>query len=109
LTRFAWEVRLAAYENKAFDLPSAAQEIVDYLLFVDEASFNTPLQGDSGFTAKFAASGIRDTKGRSLKDFDLKHRLMRYPCSYMIYSAAFDSLPSEGRTAVYKLLWQVLT
>jgi hypothetical protein len=27
----------------------------------------------------------------------------------MIYSAAFDALPFEGRAAIYKLLWQVLS
>jgi hypothetical protein len=109
LTRFAWQIRVAAYENQTFHLDSVAEEIADYMLFLDEASFDTPIQGTSGFTEKFAASGIRDKRGRSLKDFDLKRRLMRYPCSYMIYSAAFDALPSEGRGAVYRRLWQMLS
>jgi hypothetical protein len=34
---------------------------------------------------------------------------MRYPCSYMIYSAAFDGLPVEARKAVYRRLWEVLS
>jgi hypothetical protein len=109
LTRFGWQIRVAAYEKQVVDLDQGAQEIVDYMLFSDAASFDDAIQGTSGFAEKFAASGFRDKRGRSLKDFDLKHRLMRYPCSYMIYSAAFDALPSEGRAAIYRLLWQVLS
>ena len=34
---------------------------------------------------------------------------MRYPCSYMIYSAAFDGLPSEALAAIYQRLWRILS
>ena len=34
---------------------------------------------------------------------------MRYPCSYMIYSEAFDSLPVEAKEAIYKRMWQILS
>ena len=34
--------------------------------------------------------------------------MFRYPCSYMMYSAAFDSLPENARHAVYDRLWDVL-
>lgn len=34
---------------------------------------------------------------------------MRYPCSYMIYSDAFDGLPTEAKEAVYARLWQILS
>jgi hypothetical protein len=34
---------------------------------------------------------------------------MRYPCSYMIYSAAFDALPAGTRDAVYRRMWAVLS
>jgi hypothetical protein len=109
LTRFGWQIRVAAHDKQTFGIDSGAQEIVDYLLFTNEAPFEASIEGTSGFIEKFSASGIRDTKGRSLHDFDLRHRLMRYPCSYMMYSAAFDGLPTEGRAAIYKLLWQVLS
>ncbi len=33
---------------------------------------------------------------------------MRYPCSYMIYSEAFDGLPVEAKDAVYRRMWEVL-
>jgi hypothetical protein len=44
-----------------------------------------------------------------LREFDLERRLMRYPCSYMIYSEAFDSLLAEAREAIYKRMWQILS
>jgi hypothetical protein len=34
---------------------------------------------------------------------------MRYPCSYMIYSAAFDGLPADAKAAVFRRMWQVLS
>ena len=46
--------------------------------------------------------------GRSLREFDLKRRLFRYPCSYLIYSESFDALPAEMKDYVYRRLWQVL-
>ena len=34
---------------------------------------------------------------------------MRYPCSYLIYSAAFDGLPPIAKDAIYARMWQVLS
>jgi hypothetical protein len=56
-----------------------------------------------------SAAGPRDRRGRSLRDLDLTTRLLRYPCSYMIYSAAFDGLPTVVREAIYRRLWHVLS
>jgi hypothetical protein len=67
------------------------------------------VRGSSGFTRTFAATGPRDSQGRSLRELDLQRRLMRYPCSYMIYSEAFDAMPAAAREAVYNRLWQVLS
>jgi hypothetical protein len=67
------------------------------------------IEGSSSFAADFSAIGPRDTKGRSLRQLDLEKRLMRYPCSYMIYTPAFDALPPAALDAVYRRLWQVLS
>ena len=112
-TRVSWEVRAASY--KAHSSPGAvlrdtADELVDYLLFVDEWPLGgSRIEGSSGFAEKFSAQGPRDRKGRSLRQLDLKRRLMVYPCSYMIYSAAFDGLPAETKAAIYKRMWQILS
>ena len=34
---------------------------------------------------------------------------MRYPCSYMIYSKAFDRLPVEAKTLIYTRMGQILS
>jgi hypothetical protein len=87
----------------------AAREVVDYMLFVDEARLAGKIEGTSGFAEAFSAIGPRDTRGRSLRQLDLTRRLMRYPCSYMIYSPAFDALPAIAKDAIYRRLWQVLS
>jgi hypothetical protein len=110
LTRLGWETRLLEHERRSSNaVPNGVvNDIVDYMLFVDEAPI-TSVRGTSGFAESFAARGPRDGKGRSLREFDLERRLFRYPCSYMIYSHAFDALPESARNAVYERLWRVLS
>jgi hypothetical protein len=79
------------------------------MLFVDEAPLAGPVSGSSGFAQTFVTQGASDRHGRSLRQLDLSVRLMRYPCSDMIYSDAFDTLPSEARDAIYRRLWQILS
>jgi hypothetical protein len=111
LTRIGWETRFALHEKTMTPekLAGMAAEIVDYMLFVDEARISSPVRGTSGFEEKFAAVGPFDRKGRSLRQFDLQRRMMRYPCSYMIYSAAFDGLPAVAKEAIYRRMWRVLS
>jgi hypothetical protein len=111
LTRVGWETRFALHEKKLTPekLAGMAKEIADYMLFLEEARLNSPVQGTLGFEEKFAALGPFDKKGRSLRHFDLNRRMMRYPCSYMIYSPAFDALPDEARAAIYQRMWRLLS
>jgi hypothetical protein len=113
ITRLGWETRVALSNHLSDSskgvLREAVNEFADYMLFVDEAGMPAPITGSSGFDARFAALGPRDRKGRSLRDFDLRTRLFRYPCSYMVYSDAFDQLPAETREAIYRRLWQILS
>lgn len=112
LTRTGWDVRLARAdhpERVAAVAAAAAEELVDYLLFVDETPLPGRISGTSGFTEDFAGRGPVDRRGRSLRQFDLERRVFRYPCSYMIYSRAFAALPDEARAAVFDRLWRVLS
>jgi hypothetical protein len=111
LTRMGWETRFALHEKllTAEKLAGMAAEIVDYMLFVDEARISSPVRGMLAFENSFTARGPFDSKGRSLRQFDLDRRMMRYPCSYMIYAAAFDGLPAEAKDAVYQRMWRVLS
>jgi hypothetical protein len=90
-------------------IDNAGQRLLKYLLFVEEAELSEPICGTSGFAKHFEAMGPRDGLGRSLRDFDLTQRLFKYPCSYLIYSEAFDALPDPLRQYVYRQLWELLT
>ena len=79
-----------------------------YLLFSDEAQLNDKVCGTSRFAADFVVQGPRDARGRSLRDFDLEHRLFKYPCSYLIYSASFKALPVQVKDYVLRRLWEIL-
>ena len=103
ITRVGWESRMGVLT------PETVVEFVDYLLFVDEPPLEAPIKGMSGFAARFQAQGPADKRGRSFRQLDLERRLLRYPCSYMIYSAAFRALPDEARRDVYRRMWTILS
>jgi hypothetical protein len=96
-------------ESTARRFQGPAEDLVKYMLFVDEAALSEPVQGTTSFARDFSTRGPRDPKGRSLRDFDLKTRLFRYPCSYLINSKAFDALPVPVKDHVYRRLWEVLS
>jgi hypothetical protein len=114
LTRLGWQSRIAAHDSakktvSPSEVRDTANELVDYMLFVDEAPLPSPVRGLSSFTKDFPARGPRDSKGRSLRDLDLTRRLLRYPCSYMIYTEAFDALPQATLAIVYERMWAILS
>ena len=126
LTRANFQTRQALHEqaelNKAFGDPPATrnesitkrihwacESVVKYLLFCEEVKLTEPVAGTSGFAKEFAARGPSDAKKRSLREFDLKTRMFKYPLSYLIYSKPFDGLPAEAKARVYLRLWEVLT
>ena len=43
-----------------------------------------------------------------MRDFDLRNRLFRFRCSYMIESAAFRGMPKELKQRVYYRIYQAL-
>jgi hypothetical protein len=122
LTRAGWEARAAdpllhppfapapgEEASIAIMMAGVAREVVDYLLFIDEAPLTDRIRGGSGFAERFSATGPRDKKGRSLYELDLNRRLMKYRCSYLIYSPAFDALPPAAKDPIYRRMWEVLS
>lgn len=122
LTRASWEARAAdpvlhnsepsgtgRYPLVEEMMRGVAADVVDYMLFVGEAPLPNPLTGRSGFAKRMSAAGPRDRRGRSLYQLDLQRRLMKYPCSYLIYSPAFDALPPLVKVPIYRRMWQVLS
>lgn len=126
LTRLSYETRMALRDqeviNEALGRPAdelsdgakrrmarAVDDALKYLLFAGETRYASPIKGASNFAQEFSSLGPKDRQGRSLRDLDLRRRLFRYPCSYLIYSEAFDALPPPALDQLYRQLWLVLT
>lgn len=88
-------------EHKAI-LKDKAADLVRYLLYADEIPLPAACRESSGsaFAAAFAQAGVRDSKGRSLRDFDLQTRMFSHRCSYLIHSLAYMGLPEWVRKEV---------
>jgi hypothetical protein len=95
MTRVAWEARMGSVPDADLDA------VASYLTFVGEAPLKEPIEGVSSFAKTFAKRG-------PLREFDLQTRLFKYPLSYMIYSAAFDSLPLAVRKGIYVRIYKAL-
>ena len=105
---FEAQMALKTYGHVNY-LKSVVEGFVRYLLFTDEAPLTAQVSGTSNFEKEFSKAGPRDSKGRSLRDFELRERLFLYPCSYLIYSEAFDALPAPVKEKVYARLFEVLS
>ena len=110
ITRMSYEstMMLQQYGHVRY-LKNATEAFVKYLLFAEEAPLRAPVRGVSSFAKNFSADGPCDKRGRSLRDFDLKTRLFKYPCSYLIYSDAFVALPMELKGVIYARMFDILS
>jgi hypothetical protein len=126
ITRAGFETRAAMHYdevmNRAMDRPldqrsdstsrriaAVTNKLVDYMLFVDEFQLQDPVRGTSRFAEEFTARGPFDNSGRTLRELELTRRLMKFPCSYLIYSEPFDHLPAPAKECVYRRLFDALT
>ena len=110
ITRLHYEatLQLQQYGHLRY-LTNTAESFLKYLLFAEEAPLTGTVQGGAEFVKEFTTQGPRDNRGRSLRDFDLQTRLFKHPCSYLIYSDAFEALPAAMREHLYSRLWQILS
>jgi hypothetical protein len=95
-------------ESTVSRIRNAGEPLAKYLLFGGETRLTDRVQGTSSFAAEFARRGPCDRRGRSLREFDLQTRLFKYPCSYLIYSPAFDALAAPVKDYVLRRLGEVL-
>ena len=113
LTNYTTRIVLAdpkrSPEEARKQIEGSAEKLVRYLLFTNEIPLETPIAGTSDFARQFTARGPRDSQGRSLRDFDLQKRIFKYPCSYLIYSEAFDAIPAPAKDYVYRRLFDILS
>jgi len=109
LTRLNYEGTIALQQYGHINyLKNVIEAFLKYLLFVEEAPFTAPVKGSDAFVARFTQAGPKDKQGRSLRDFDLETRLFKHPCSYLIYSDAFNALPEKLKARIYDRLWDIL-
>ncbi len=125
ITKASYTCRQATYYeeemNRLFDRESdervesterrikkASDDLVRYLLFSNECKLTAPVEGSAEFKEHFMSVGPRDSKGRSLRDLDLQTRLLKYPCSYLIYAESFRSLPAPILVEVKALMLEIL-
>jgi hypothetical protein len=86
-----------------------AEEVVRHLLFRGEAALPGKVEPASRFAEEFQQRGPFDGQGRSLRQLDLETRLLRYRCSYLIYSDAFRALPEPTLQYVFRRLDEILS
>lgn len=122
MTAANYEVRRAFYKTSGSDaakagawpvevqrqIEASAEEVVRALLFIGEPKLTHPVSGTTKFVDDFLRKARQDADGRSLRDFDLKSRLFKHPCSYLIHSRSFDQLPGPLLDRVYARLWQAV-
>lgn len=120
-----FETRHATYQsyamNELLDRPAdqlsesaqrridkSVERLVRYIFFSDELPLGSPIVGTSGYSEYFASLGPEDSRGRSLRQFDLTSRIFRYPCSYLVYSEAFLNLPPEAKHRTLQSMTEIL-
>jgi hypothetical protein len=113
LTRLNWESRVASSDGHANlsdgELRRLVNELADYLLFAREVPPSVPLTPRPGLAERLEVKTPKDRHGRSLGQLDLVNRLLRYPCSYMVYSEAFEGLSPAVKQAVYGRMIDILS
>lgn len=85
------------------------ESLLEALLFVEEAPLQDAVKGNSTFAADFETRGPFDAKGRSLRQFDLRTRMFKYPCSYLVYSEAFTGLPKAAKEYLSDRMYNILS
>lgn len=110
ITRLNFDAQqmLAMYGHIRYLKPQT-DAFLRYLLFTEEAPLTAPIEGNPDFVRDFTATGPRDRLGRSLRDLDLRTRLFKYPCSFLLLNPAFDALPAPIRDNILARLHAILT
>lgn len=95
--------------EQAAVLDSKADEIVNYILFADEAALPTEIEPDPVFAKDFLLNRRPASDGAALHDLHLRGRLFKYRCSYMIYTPLFASIPQALQSRILDRLDRALS
>jgi len=104
--REVWE-KLPSAHLSALD--TSMSRFLKYFLFADEPALKGEIQDGGVYRKDFFANKRVSRHGLSLKDLDLKTRLLKHRLSWMIYSNAFEGIPRAFKEEFYHRLWNILT
>lgn len=91
------------------EIDAWAQDFARYVLFADEAKFpREGIEGDPAYARDFLEGRVMSKRGLSLKDLDLKTRLFKHRCSYMLYTETWEHAPKELKERVYYRMAEAL-
>lgn len=75
-------------------LNDLARQMVRYILFANEAKLPSGgVKPAKEYEQDFLSRKIAAKNGASLRDLDLRSRLFKHRCSYLIYTPSFQALP----------------
>jgi hypothetical protein len=92
------------YDSVKSVFESSARDVVDALLFKDEAAIPEGVKGSAAFQRVFAANAPRASDGSSLKELLIAEHLFKNRCGYLIYSDLFLALPRQLKQRIYAKL-----
>lgn len=82
-------------------LNEVARQLVRYILFANEARLPSGgVRPETQFQQDFLSRKVAAKSGASLRDLDLRSRLFKYRCSYLIYTPGFQALPEVFKSRV---------
>ncbi len=104
-----YTVRQLKHENKGMmgaaakaEIEERAQELARYIVFADEAKFPSKgIIGDPAYVKDFLRDRKMTKAGLSLKDLDMKTRMFKHRCSFMLYTDTWKAAPKELKERVY--------
>ena len=91
------------------DLETELADLLSYLLFAQEAPLPASgIPGNPAFREGFARNR-KVVDGHSLKDLDLRTRLLRFRCSYLVHTPFFEGLDADLRRRILRDLDHALS
>jgi len=91
------------------DLETELADLLSYLLFAQEAPLPASgIPGNPAFREGFARNR-KAVDGHSLKDLDLRTRLLRFRCSYLVHTPFFEGLDADLRRRILRDLDHALS
>ncbi|MDO8541837.1 MAG: hypothetical protein Q7S40_15480 [Opitutaceae bacterium] len=97
-----------AYDSVKSVFASAVEDVLDHLLFREEAALPDGVVGSERFRQTFGEKAPRSSKGHSLKELVLRGHMFANRCSYLIYSPSFRELPPSLKSRILTRLQDVL-